>query len=591
MKTGFLITARLKSTRLPEKLLQPISGRAALAHLVDRAKRVRSASVVVVCTSTNPEDDRLEALARAEGIECFRGHDDDVLQRLHDAARAFGLDYILNITADCPLVDPDYADRIADASREGRADLIRAMELPHGAYSYGLAPEALATVLAMKDDVRTEVWGRYFTDTDAFTVRDLPVDPEHRRPDLRMTLDYPEDLTFFRAVFDRLYRPGEVFTLDHVLALLDAEPDLIEFNRHCESPYRTRLARQAAIRLKPRHHVRRVAVIGCGSIGRRHLRNLATLGVTELVALRSGLGAPLDPSWGVREVTTWEELEAAAPDAAVIATPTRLHLDAARRLVPFVRGLFIEKPLSDSLDGVPQLLEDIRQHRTVSFIGFNLQFHRIVRALTEELANEPLGRPLVLQGQVGYWLPDWHPDEDYQRSYAARRDLGGGVALTLIHEIHLALELFGPARAVACLMPPSSALPLDVEVIADLMMQHESGTVSQLHLDYLQRPLHREGVVSCERGWLQFDLAQPRLVRQQENNGSTQVVVDAPDYDPNETYLEEMRMFLRYVAEGRTRHPWDVWRAARSLAVVDAAKASARDGIFVKLSEEVGAIA
>lgn len=590
MKTGFLITARLKSTRLPEKLVQPIAGRPALAHVLDRAKAVRGCDTVIVCTSTHPQDDALEALAASEGVACFRGHEEDVLQRLHDAAQAHGVDHVLNITADCPLVDPGYAERVAVALRTTGADFVRAMALPHGAYSYGLTRQALARALELKDEVRTEVWGRYFTDTDAFTVHELPVDAPHRRPGLRMTLDYPEDLAFFRAVFDRLHRPGAVFTLDETLALLDAHPELIAINAACEAKYQARVAGQSAIRLKPRHAVARVAVIGCGSIGRRHLRNLRAAGVTDLVALRSGSGAALPVELGVREVTSWDALEAARPDAAIVSTPTRLHLEAAMRLAPSVRGVFIEKPLSDSLEGVPALLEALAHHKVVSFVGYSLQFHAIVKSLAEQLRQGSVGQPLLLQGQVGHWLPDWHPGEDYRRSYAARADLGGGVALTLIHEIHLALELFGPVRAVACILRGAEALGIDVEAVADVMLHHESGPVSQLHLDYLQRPLHRGGVVSCERGWLRFDLAQPRLTRQHEGNGAPQVLVDDPGYDTNAPYLEEMKTFLQYVREGRVRHPWDAWRAARSLAVVDAAKASAREGRFMQLPAWVQAL-
>ena len=354
----------------------------------------------------------------------------------------------------------------------------------------------------------------------------------------------------------------------------------MEINRHCEALYEKRATKQSAIRLKPRHTVQRVAVLGCGSIGQRHIRNLRSLGITDIVALRSRQGhfKKLDPGLGVREVQDWQGLIDSQPDAAIISNPTNLHLETAARLVPHVRGLFIEKPLSPSLDGVKTLLEQVNAHKVISFVGFNLQFHAAVRVIQELLESDRLGRPLVLQCQVGQWLPDWHPYEDYRKAYYARQDLGGGVALTLIHEVHLALELLGPAQAVSCLLPSSDLLSLDVDVIADMMVQHASGAVSQIHLDYIQRPVHRCGVVSCERGWISYDLVMPKVVVQFEDDPLPRLLWEEPDYDSNQPYIDEMRTFLRYVSEGRVRHEFDVWQATRSLAVVEAAFASARSG-------------
>lgn len=579
MKVGYLITARLKSTRLSEKLLREVCGRPIFAHMLNRLKLTERVDQIIVCTSVNPQDDRLVDLAISEGVAYFRGDEDDVLKRLYDAAVAFDIDYILNITADCPFVDPGYADKIVDAFEATNADLIRALDLPHGAYSYGIKPLALQKVLEIKDDEKTEVWGGYFTDTDLFSVYNLPIDNSlHRWPDLRMTLDYMEDLEFFEAVFAQLYQPGKVFSLDDILNLLKEHPEVVELNRHCEEAYLKRWTRQSEIKLKPRYTIQRVAVLGCGSIGQRHIRNLRSLGITDIVALRSRQGhfKELDPELEVQEVQGWQELIDLQPNVAIISNPTSLHLETASRLISHVRGLLIEKPLASSLDGVKALLEQVKLHKVISFVGYNLHFHPVVRNMQEVLETGRLGKPLLLQCQVGQWLPDWHPYEDYRKAYYARKDLGGGVALTMIHEVHLAIELLGPAQAVCCLFPDSDLLSLDVDVIADMMVQHACGALSQIHLDFIQRPVHRIGLVSCERGWISYDLVLPKVVVQFEDEPAPRTVWEEPDYDANQPYIEEMRTFLRYVSEGRVRHAFDARRAARSLAVVDTAFRSAK---------------
>lgn len=592
MRTGFLITARLKSTRLPEKLLREIEGRPIFAHMLDRVKLAKRVDRIVVCTSTNPQDDRLADLAVAEGVDYFRGDEDDVVDRLTKAATAFDLDFILSITADCPFSDPGYADLIVAAYEKTNADLIRALDLPHGAYSYGVKTDAFRRVLEIKDEKNSEVWSRYFTDTDIFQVYDLPIENQaHRQPNLRMTLDYPEDLEFFRRVFASLYLPGRVFSLDEILQLLRDSPAIVEINRHCAIAYKKRWTRQSSIKLKPRYSVERAAIIGCGSIGRRHLHNLRQLGISEIFALRSreGGGNPeIDPALGVVEVNDWTDLINRKPDVAIISNPTSLHLDALNRLIPSVRGVFIEKPLAASLHGVCEILNQIKAHKVVSFVGYNLQFHPAVQALSELINNQNFGAPLVFQGQVGQWIEDWHPGEDYRRAYFSRKDLGGGAALSLIHEVHLATQLFGPAGAVSCLLPQSDLLSLQVDVIADLMINHSIGAVSQIHLDMIQRPAHRRGVISFERGWISYDLVAPQVMAQLPGRNSPVVVWQQADYDPNWSYLAEMKSFLSYVREGRIRHEHDVWWATQSLAIVDAAFVSAGSGCREEIPQWVG---
>jgi len=590
MKTGYLITARLKSTRLPRKLLREVQGKPILCHMLDRLKLARSVEQIVICTSPLEEDRPLVELARQNGVSSFRGEPEDVLLRLLGAAREFGFDYVLNITADCPLVDPVYADNIVEAYHRTGADLIRTFDLPHGAFSYGIRPEALQKITEIKDSEHTEVWGRYFTDTDLFDVYDLPIEnPLHRQPGLRMTLDYPEDLRFFEAIFDELYREGEVFSLDDVLELLERRPDIVDMNRHCTKPFTRRLNAQSEISLKARHKVQRAAIVGCGSIGQRHVRNLRQLGITELVALRSRKGhfSDLPAELNIKETTDPQAVVDAHPDVAIISNPTSLHLKAAERLLPHVRGLFLEKPIAASLDGIDAFLNRVRELKKVTFVGHNLQFHPAVLAIQDLLAEGSLGDPLVLQCQVGQWLPDWHPYEDFRKAYYARKDLGGGVGLSLIHEVHLAQELLGPIDSVCGLFPPHESLPLEVDVVADLMTRHRGGAVSQIHLDFIQRPVHRCGVLSCDHGWVRYDLIRPLVEAQIADEPEPRVIWDGADADPNQQYVDEMATFLRYVREGRVRHTHDAFRATQSLAALITAQQLPTCGCGAKVPDWV----
>ena len=588
MKVGYLITGRLKSTRLPKKLLIEVRGKPVIGYMLDRLKLAKRVDQIVICTSGLEQDRPLGEIARESGVECYFGDPDDVLVRLLGAADKYGFDYILNITADCPLVDPAYADAIVEHFMETDADLIRQFELPHGAFSYGIKMEALRKVVEIKKSQDTEVWGKYFTDTGLFKVVDFDVaNPFHRRPGLRLTIDYPEDLEVFEKIVNALYKEGEVFSLDQILSFIDDNPEVMRLNAHCSTKFKSRFSLQSEIKLKKTRDISKAVIVGSGSIGQRHIRNLKSIGVDSIVALRSKKGHHkiLSGELNVTEVEEWGEVAKYKPDIAIISNPTSLHLEAIRKSIPLVKGVFIEKPISDSLEGTEEVLNLLDEKKVVSFVGHNLLFHPIVKSLRDFMVSEEVGRPINIQCQVGQWLPDWHPYEDYRKAYYARKDLGGGVSRTLIHEIHLVAELAGPPVEVCSMLAKSDLLELEVDVISNVMVRHESGCVSQVHLDYIQKPPHRSGVITFERGWLTYDFNESRVVAQSVEDMSPNVIWSDKDYDENMAYVDQLRKFIEYVEEGRVRHSFDAFSSIDSLRIVDSILLSSESNKIVMLEK------
>jgi len=229
----------MKSTRLAKKVLLPLHGREVIRWMIDRLKLCECLDEIIVCTSTNPQDDILEHIAAEEGVRCFRGSEEDVIRRLYDAAVAFGLDYAVNVTADTPLISVEYIGRTVAAYNRTGADLIRAMDLPHGFYCYGLKIAALQRVCEIKKSDRTEVWGRLFTESGLFQVLDLPVSESLCR-DYRLTLDYADDYAFFQRIFDHFGLNTYRASMADIIAFLDANPDVVKINAHCEALYQQR---------------------------------------------------------------------------------------------------------------------------------------------------------------------------------------------------------------------------------------------------------------------------------------------------------------------------------------------------------------
>ena len=145
-----------------------------------------------------------------------------------------------------------------------------------------------------------------------------------------------------------------------------------------------------------------------------------------------------------------------------------------------------------------------------------------------------------MQCQVGHWLPDWHPYEDFKNSYSAKKKLGGGVALTLIHEIHLAIEFAGKPLEVFGMKSNSSLLEIDkkIDVISDIMIRHNSGCISQIHLDYIQNPSHRSGLITFEKGWISYDFNNKNVIAQKLNNKLPFELWSDKNYNSNEMYLK-----------------------------------------------------
>ncbi|MFH1530201.1 MAG: Gfo/Idh/MocA family oxidoreductase [Pseudomonadota bacterium] len=286
-----------------------------------------------------------------------------------------------------------------------------------------------------------------------------------------------------------------------------------------------------------------VGIVGMGSIGRRHAGHLLDLGVRELVALRSGHGPSLPAELGgIREVRTPEAMLERSLDGVIVANPTALHASSA---LPYLeRGVpvLVEKPL-DAFVAAARPLAPFAEEILVAYC---LRFHRVYRALREALERGDIGRPLVARFNRGYSLPRWHPDADYRREYAARRDQGGGVLRTLSHELDIAASLFGRFSEVTGVAERLSDLEIDVEDHA-LVLARTTGNVRVvLLLDYLSPDNVNRGEVLGTAGALRFDLVTNRLVRT-DPQGATEVLMDVPELALDHVYRAQMEDFLGFL--------------------------------------------
>lgn len=231
-----IVQARMGSTRMPGKILEDIAGRTMLARVVERVSQSRSITRVVVATSTSHDDDETAAAATALGVGVARGSEDDVLDRFHDAAAEFGAETIVRICADSPFIDPAVCDQAVEAflSADPRVDY--ASNKLNPTFPLGLDVEVFSRdALELAWHESTEMFERSHVTVHMYQnphiFRLLPVTTEGSFHDMRWTVDTPDDLTFARAVFERL-EDGTRFGWREIVALLEREPALAEINSH-----------------------------------------------------------------------------------------------------------------------------------------------------------------------------------------------------------------------------------------------------------------------------------------------------------------------------------------------------------------------
>ena len=177
--------------------------------------------------------------------------------------------------------------------------------------------------------------------------------------------------------------------------------------------------------------------------------------------------------------------------------------------------LFIEKPLTHRPEGIAELAGLLKRHNCVSLVGCNMRFHPGPAQVKRFIEEGRLGKVLFARIHAGSYLPEWRPGTDYRQNYAAKAETGGGCMLDCIHEIDLARWYLGEVEEVMACAAHLSRLEIDTEDYAFLLLRHENGAVSEVHLDYLQRSYERGCQIAGEQGTLGvgFPGGQGALVR------------------------------------------------------------------------------
>jgi spore coat polysaccharide biosynthesis protein SpsF len=239
---GVVIQARISSTRLPGKILKDIEGQPMLLRQLKRLRNDLKVPKLVVATSNDISDDPIEKLCKANGFSCFRGPLDDVMQRFILVGQEYGIDYLVRVGGDDPLIDPLCCNALIDIHLKDSFDFIYASN--RSGWPYGCAAELIRRASLEEIHRKTSeklylehIIPYFFDHPEEYRIHRAKGPAGINRPDYCFSVDYPEDMDLVRTIFKKLASEGEFVPLKKIIELIDKNPEIRDINKHLHNGF------------------------------------------------------------------------------------------------------------------------------------------------------------------------------------------------------------------------------------------------------------------------------------------------------------------------------------------------------------------
>lgn len=326
----------------------------------------------------------------------------------------------------------------------------------------------------------------------------------------------------------------------------------------------------------------KILVVGCGSIGERHIRNLIDISNHTIIAFDTSKER-LEFIKERYKVVTCDNIEKSfnyGVNAVIVCTPPSSHIQIADLAITHGAHVFIEKPISDRLDGLDELIKKATDNQKIISVGYCFRFNEGLKMVKSLIDSGKLGRILSIKSEFGQYLPDWRPWQNYKQSYTAKKELGGGIILDGSHEIDYLYWLIGEVKEVFCFADKISDLEVETEDTAEILLRFSNGVIGGIHLDFTQRVYSRNCKIIGEKGTLIWNFGEHKVSLYLADSNEWKIYdVDA---DVNLMYIEEMKHFLRCI-DGLSTPLIDARQGKRVLEIALAAKESSEKSMVVEL--------
>ena len=285
-----------------------------------------------------------------------------------------------------------------------------------------------------------------------------------------------------------------------------------------------------------------VLVIGLGSIGLRHLNNLVHLKIKKISVVRRNKKAH-------ENFNIYDSIESAFKNEifshVIISNPSSLHFKAFKKvIINNVSKIYLEKPIATNLkDGLEILNLSKKYPNTSVIVGYDLRFDPGLNKIKNIIDSKVLGSLISFQSEVGQYLPDWRPHQDYRNGMSAVKKLGGGVMLDLIHEYDYINWLLGPIIKIVGFHDKISSLEIETEDISKVIMQTKCGAIGTISLDYIQKKLVRNCKLVFSNGIITWDNTKSK-VSWKLNSKKSYNHYEYKNFTRNSRFLSAMKNFL-----------------------------------------------
>ncbi len=290
----------------------------------------------------------------------------------------------------------------------------------------------------------------------------------------------------------------------------------------------------------------KILICGTGSIALRHYKNLTLLGYKNIIFYSSKPNLNKISS-KIKKEKIYYNLDNALkekPRVAFICNVTSLHINVALKCAKSKCHLFVEKPISHNLKKITKLKSIIKKNRLYLFVGYMMRFHPFIEKIKKLIKKE--NKIFYASTIWGEYLPNWHPNENYKKSYAANKKLGGGVSLTLSHEIDLMIYLFGKIKKIFNLKRFKSELKLksDLDVASTYLIRFDNEFDCNIHINYLSNPPVRALKILGEKIQIDFDYYKSTL---EINKNGKFKKYHLKNFNRNDLFIKEIKYFFKKI--------------------------------------------
>lgn len=343
----------------------------------------------------------------------------------------------------------------------------------------------------------------------------------------------------------------------------------------------------------------KILLIGLGSAGQRHMRNLKRIlgEEVEFIAYRVRKlnrlfddnlnvveGQSVGEAYHIKEFDNLEKALDENPDIAFISNPNSMHVQCALQVARRGIDIFLEKPVSNNMDGIDELQRIVKEKQLILYVGYQMRLHPCILKLKNDIENNQIGKIVSVDCQMGELLTRMHKYEDYRHMNESKKSTGGGVVLCQIHELDYLYWVFGMPTEVFSIGGKYSDLEIEVEDGATTLCKYDKDGYTfpiVIHQDFLQTPPVRKCKVIGTEGQIELDLLQNQYTLYTREAVREERFVN---FTRNDMFIEEVRRFLNYV-KTRNQETLSLDDGLGSLKIALAIKESMSLGLPVKLQK------